>query len=843
MTQLTVQATLTGDASPLVRAAKTGQQAINDLGDTANKAGEKGRSGFSTVVGIIGKVGAAATAAGALVGGIVGGTAIQKGVQRLAAIQDATGALTVMLGDATQAADLTAKALATVQGTPFAFPQFATATQQLVSFGVKATVIPSLLTAIADAAASTGGGSSAVDQLTYSFAKMNSVGKLTGETINSFAVGGVNAVGILANALGVTTMEARDLVSKGLVPADQATQILLNGIENGSKGAAGVFPKMAGAAKDMGQSLSGSLDNLTTAFARMGANALTPFQTLIPLAINGGLIPVLDSAGKIVGGLMQKLSDTGIIQGIITKFNEFATALTQFQQGAGPLVPIVQGIKAAFAPWISIVSGIVAVMPQLAPIFAALGAIIAYIYPQVVVIATALGKGLTGAITTLAPIVTGLFTFISGHMKLFEGVALGVLAAVVAFKVLSGVTLVLDGVTKGLTAATVLFTTTSKIVTSATKAWAAAQLLLSTAMDANPIGLIVIAIAALVAGIIWIATQTTFFQDAWANMVTAISTAWNWLWTTVLKPTFDAIAAVFIWLYNTIIAPQVALMVGIFQVLGAIFTWLWDSIIRPIFSLIALAWGIMVVGAQALWAAIQPVFQGIGDIINWLYQNVILPQVNAMATVFKWFGDTVIGPTALGIQTALQVIGDIFSWLNDNIVQPQVKAIATVFKWLHDSVIKPISDLIATGVQFIGDIWGKVFGGMGSTVKGTFSGVETFVKGILNHIIDSVNGVIGGINDVAAKVGALTGIKVHLDKFPHLATGGKINRSGYAVVGERGPEIVKLGKGDTVYPTGTGPAGEGGDHYDIKIDASGWSPDQAAELADMVVEKIRRAKG
>lgn len=44
----------------------------------------------------------------------------------------------------------------------------------------------------------------------------------------------------------------------------------------------------------------------------------------------------------------------------------------------------------------------------------------------------------------------------------------------------------------------------------------AAQWLWNIAMSANPIGLIIIAIAALVAGIVWLATQTTFFQDLWA---------------------------------------------------------------------------------------------------------------------------------------------------------------------------------------------------------------------------------------------------------------------------------------------------------------------------------------
>lgn len=54
---------------------------------------------------------------------------------------------------------------------------------------------------------------------------------------------------------------------------------------------------------------------------------------------------------------------------------------------------------------------------------------------------------------------------------------------------------------------------------------AAGQWALNVAMDANPIGLIVLAIAALVAGIVWLATKTQFFQKLWGAV-----------WGTIRKP-------------------------------------------------------------------------------------------------------------------------------------------------------------------------------------------------------------------------------------------------------------------------------------------------------------------
>jgi hypothetical protein len=61
----------------------------------------------------------------------------------------------------------------------------------------------------------------------------------------------------------------------------------------------------------------------------------------------------------------------------------------------------------------------------------------------------------------------------------------------------------------------------------ATTIWTAAQWLLNVAMTANPIGLIIAAIVALIAIIVVIATKTTFFQTVWTAMSSAITNAWK----------------------------------------------------------------------------------------------------------------------------------------------------------------------------------------------------------------------------------------------------------------------------------------------------------------------------
>lgn len=69
--------------------------------------------------------------------------------------------------------------------------------------------------------------------------------------------------------------------------------------------------------------------------------------------------------------------------------------------------------------------------------------------------------------------------------------------------------------------------------TTATGIWTAAQWLLNIALTANPIGLIIIAIAALVAIIVLIATKTTWFGDLWKIVWGFIKDValgfWEWL--------------------------------------------------------------------------------------------------------------------------------------------------------------------------------------------------------------------------------------------------------------------------------------------------------------------------
>lgn len=73
--------------------------------------------------------------------------------------------------------------------------------------------------------------------------------------------------------------------------------------------------------------------------------------------------------------------------------------------------------------------------------------------------------------------------------------------------------------------------TAQKAAAFGSKVWAGAQWLLNAAMTANPIGLVIAAIVALVAVVVLIATKTTWFQDlwraVWSKIGGPVTAAWN----------------------------------------------------------------------------------------------------------------------------------------------------------------------------------------------------------------------------------------------------------------------------------------------------------------------------
>jgi hypothetical protein len=238
---------------------------------------------------------------------------------------------------------------------------------------------------------------------------------------------------------------------------------------------------------------------------------------------------------------------------------------------------------------------------------------------------------------------------------------------------------------------------------------------------------------------------------------------------------------------------------------------------------VSIALGIMAIAWLAVTLAASP----------WLAIGIgIAAVIGGIVLVVKNWG--VIGPW-LSEQwgKAMAAIGSFFSgvwtWIKTN--WPLLLAILTGPIGLAVLFIARNWDSIKAGagavVTWITDKWNGLIdwfkaapGKIAAAAGGMFGGIWSAFTAVFNRIAGAWNNfhlTIGG-GTVAGVT--LPSITLDTPNIPLLARGGTATRGGLAIVGEQGAEVVRLGAGDTVFPTGTGPGGMTHLHPDT-IDALG----------------------
>jgi phage-related minor tail protein len=342
-----------------------------------------------------------------------------------------------------------------------------------------------------------------------------------------------------------------------------------------------------------------------------------------------------------------------------------------------------------------------------------------------------------------------------------------------------------------------------KIWTAVTAAYTAVQAILNAVMLANPIGIIVIAIAALVAGLIYAWTHSETFRKivigAWEGIKGAALAVWDWisgtLWPGIVG-VYHAIADVALWYWHSVIEPvwngissAISVVWGVIsQIATSMFNlWLWvaEQALKPLLAVASAVWSGIAAGAQWLWA------------------NVLSPVFGAISTGVSW-----VGAAAM--------------WLWNNAIMPAFQGIGAAASWVWNSILSPTFNAVMGIVHRVGDVFRSVFGAISGFISGAFSTAGGIVKGAINGIIGLVNQALGGVNFLIDKANGIPGVN-----FPHIPTIPKLAGGGIVQVGEEGTEIVALPNGAAVYPHGSVPAGmAGGGGWELRA-APG---DQVAEV-------------
>ncbi|MFF8299595.1 hypothetical protein ACF07M_30105 [Streptomyces globisporus] len=325
----------------------------------------------------------------------------------------------------------------------------------------------------------------------------------------------------------------------------------------------------------------------------------------------------------------------------------------------------------------------------------------------------------------------------------------------------------------------------------ATKLWTLAMIAFNLVMAANPITLIIIAVVALVAAVVYAYKNFETFRNivnaAWAGIQAAALFAWN----NILKPTFSAIwaglqtigrwamwlwknalgpAFKFIWtaakiLFTVVVVAVILPIVAAIKVLGAIGMWLWKNALGPAFRQIAK-------DATWLWKnVLSPVFGWIGAKAKWLWGNALKPQFDAIRKGFGLVGD---GAKRLWNSA----IKPVFGWIGDR------------GRWLWNTALKPQFELIKKGLRAIGDS----FRTTKNYINEQWSKLAGIAKKPVTFIIDHVynKGIVGVWNKVASAFGAPP-----LKKFTGFARGGVL--PGQSTFRQGDDQLVPMRRGEGVY--------------------------------------------
>lgn len=291
-----------------------------------------------------------------------------------------------------------------------------------------------------------------------------------------------------------------------------------------------------------------------------------------------------------------------------------------------------------------------------------------------------------------------------------------------------------------------------KALTIVTKAQAAAQTVLNTVMSANPIGLVIAAIAALVAAFIYLWNNSEEFREFWIGLWEKIKE--------VAGAAFEAIKEFFTNAWENITETWSVLSEffsglweGIKTVFSVIADWINENVFQPIIkffepviTFFAEAWTVIKGLAEGSWKAIKAIWSVVK---KWFDDNVITPVKKFFSDL--WEGIKTAASTAWnGIKEVWNVVS---GWFNDNIISP----VKNFFTEMWDKLKSGASDAwegIKSVFGVVADWFEEKFSNAWEKVKGVFSTGGKIFDGIKDGIVSAfktvVNAIIKGINKVIA---------------------------------------------------------------------------------------------
>ena len=579
------------------------------LGESVGDAEKSGGGAGKGFVSGLGKT-VAKVAAVLGIGAVIGKT-ISLGMARAVAIEGAQKKLEGLGHSAKSITSIMGSALASVKGTAYGLGDAASVAAMMSAAGVRnGKEMTTVLKTVADVAAISGRSLTDVGTI---FGSVAARGKLQGDDMLQLMSSGIPVLQLLGKHLGKTSADVSAMVSKGQI--DFATF------------EAAMRAGLGGAALKSGETFTGAVANVRAALGRLGAAFMAPgIEAAKPLL--AGITAVIDRMTSAVGPLAAAMSEK--LQPAAVKIGAALTAMANGKSLSdilGDVGPIA-GIVSAVSPLGVALKALAPVLPQIGAAFAQVLTALAPAVPALAEVAAIIGGALAQALAVAVPVILPLvvqLAQLAGQLLANKPLVMGLVAAFAGFKAVLAAKVAIAGITTAITATKAALTGGLVLVqgfaaglrgiaavqasAAALRAFnaglavqkvglavaTAAQWLWNAALSANPLGLIVVAIAAVTAALVWFFTQTEVGRAAWQGFTDWLVGAWQGI---------------------------VAFATSAWQGLGEFFTGLWASITA---------------GAQAGWAAFQGVLSAVWGVI----EPIVTGPLKVWQALFQAVWDTI----------------------------------------------------------------------------------------------------------------------------------------------------------------------------------------------------------
>lgn len=345
-------------------------------------------------------------------------------------------------------------------------------------------------------------------------------------------------------------------------------------------------------------------------------------------------------------------------------------------------------------------------------------------------IATEVFNGVGQALDAIAPIAEGAFAWVGDNIPLLTNLGVVLLSFAASWAIV--------------TAALAAYNAVQTIMKAVTAAGTIAQWAMNVAMSANPVGLIIIAIAALIAIIVLLVmnwdTVVAFVSEIWqgfvnwlAESMSAFGAWWDGVWSGIISFFSDLWNGLVSWftdLWNNlvlgialIILGYVAFWRGVWQGIVDFFTDLWTGVVSFFTSL----WEGIVAGVKAII---------LGYVVFWMttWRNIVdffTDLWNGVQSFFRGLWNGII-----------------------NFVVGLIRGFVSTWNGIWQGIADFFSDLWSGVEKGVKKIWGDVlsfFKGIPDKILGFFSGVGSWLFNVGKDLID---GLLSGISSMAGKIGS-----------------------------------------------------------------------------------------